>query len=82
MTDATPVEAAAAVDRAMMQRDILELRDDINGVGGKVDALSVEVSELLALFKGAKAVVNAVKWLGGIGAGLAAVWALFHGGVK
>ena len=58
-----------AVDRALMARDILELRDDVK-------ALRAEVVDLVALFKGAKAVVNSVKWFGGIGGGLAALWAL------
>lgn len=57
----------AAVERRLMIRDIQEIRDDIA-------AMRAENAELLALFKGAKAVVSAVKWIGGFGAGLGAVW--------
>ena len=68
-------DADAKVERALMARDIIELRDDII-------ALRHDVAELVALFKGAKLVVSAVKWFGGIGGGIAALWAVFHSGVK
>ena len=62
-------DAEAQVERALMARDIVELRGD-------VAAVRADVAELVALFKGAKAVVRAVKWIGGLGAGVAAIWAV------
>ena len=62
-------DAEAQVERALMARDIVELRED-------VAAVRSDIAELVALFKGTKAVVRAVKWVGGFAAGVAAAWAI------
>lgn len=48
----------------------------------KVDDLTEKVNQLIALFNGAKGVLTAVKWIGGIGTFVLAVYAAMSGHIK
>lgn len=51
-------------------------------LSAKVDDLTAKVDQLLALFNGAKGVITAIKWLGGIGTFALAAWAALSGHIK
>ena len=62
------------VQRALIARAITEDHADMVLMSAKIDKLNADVETLMELFKGAKSVVRAVTWIGGLGAGLAALW--------
>ena len=64
------------VQRALIARAITEDHADVVLMSAKIDKLSADVETLMELFRGAKSVVRAVTWIGGLGAGLAALWHL------
>ena len=64
------------VQRALIARAIAEDHADLAAVSDKIDALAIKVDALMKLFDGAKAVVKAVTWLGGLGGAIAALAAL------
>ena len=64
------------VQRALIARAIAEDHADLKAVSDKLDELGVKVDALMRLFDGAKVVVKAVTWLGGLGGGIAALIAL------
>ena len=62
------------IQRALLARAISDDHAGLTLMAAKIDKLTLDVETLMELFKGAKTVVRAVSWVGGVAIALIAAW--------
>lgn len=65
---------SADTQRALMRRDIEDLKNDVKAMREDHSELKASMKELTDLFKGAKFVVKLFTWLGGLALAIAGLW--------
>jgi hypothetical protein len=62
---------------------LLEIENTIKALGGKIDELTRDVSDLVTAWKAANWVINFVKWAAGVSTAVTVLFMLFTGkGIK
>ncbi len=65
------------------ERRLLEIENTIKDLGGKIDELTRDVSDLVSAWKAANWVINFVKWAAGVSTAVTVLFMLFTGkGIK
>ena len=62
------------IQRALLARAISDDHAGLTLMAAKIDKLTLDVETLMELFNGAKTVVRAVSWVGGVAVALTAAW--------
>jgi hypothetical protein len=70
-------DADAQEQRALMGRDITDLKAELADARNEIANVRKDITKLLNAWEAASMGLTVIKWLAGVGSGVAAIWAIF-----